>query len=168
MRFRWFRHGDIFDVTSSEDDVFINVIFRRRWSICVPVLRPIGFNCWKNIKMVKIKSCLPTQHTVNIRTVTKRPLKEKARVASPVNPPLAKATVDRSVSTDDNIPSYRICALDIKLILLPMYGVPLMLAAKQKKCLYKFRIQRLNQRAAKKHGNPHACVRSISAHLRPL
>lgn len=51
----------------------------------------------------------------------------------PTNPPLAKATVDLSVSTEDKIPSYRICALEIKLILLPMYGVPpaaLMLAVK--------------------------------------
>lgn len=37
---------------------------------------------------------------------------------------LAKATVEFSVSMVYRIPSYRISALEMRLILLPMYGVP--------------------------------------------
>ncbi len=40
------------------------------------------------------------------------------------NIPFCNATVDSLVSIEYNIPSYRISLLDIKLILLPIYGIP--------------------------------------------
>lgn len=48
MWFWLFRHSDVFDVTASEDYIFINFIFWWHWSVCVPVLCPIRFYCWEN------------------------------------------------------------------------------------------------------------------------
>lgn len=45
LRLRWFRHRDVFNVTPSEDDVFVDFFFWWNGSVCVPILRPVGFNC---------------------------------------------------------------------------------------------------------------------------
>lgn len=133
MWFWWLRHSDIFDVTSSEDYIFINFIFGWHWSVCVPVLCPIGFNCWEISGVYLQHTVYIKEHTARLLNIKEWPCslflvivkEENTRVIyRPLNLPLANATVDLSVSTDDSIPSYRICALDIRLILLPIYGVP--------------------------------------------
>lgn len=53
LGFRWFRHSDVFNVTSSEDDVFIRFIFGWYRSVCVSVLCPVGFNCWEIKDLIK-------------------------------------------------------------------------------------------------------------------
>lgn len=112
--FWWFRHSDVFNVTSSENDIFVDFFFRWHRSVCVSILCTIGFNC-REIKVTKQLPLSAAPYSTN----------PPKRVASgPLDLPLANAIVDLSVSTEDNIPSYRICALEIKLILLPMYGVP--------------------------------------------
>lgn len=45
LGFGWLRHSDVFDVTSSEDDVIVNFIFGRHRSVCVSVLCSIGLYC---------------------------------------------------------------------------------------------------------------------------
>lgn len=50
--FWWFRHGDVFNVTSSEDDVFIDFFFGWHRPVCVTILRAIGFN-YREIKVGK-------------------------------------------------------------------------------------------------------------------
>lgn len=44
LGFRGLRHSDVFDVTSSEDDVFINFVFGRHRSVCVSVLCSVRFD----------------------------------------------------------------------------------------------------------------------------
>lgn len=110
LRFGWLGHGDVLDVAPSEDDVLVGFFFGRHGSVRVTVFCPVGFNCRKK------PSCR---------------LFNRGKETASLHPPLAKAMVDLSVSTDDRIPSYRICALEIRLILLPMYGVPPLMFAAQ-------------------------------------
>lgn len=43
--FWWFRHSDVFNVTSSENNIFVDFFFGWHRSVCVTVLCTIGFNC---------------------------------------------------------------------------------------------------------------------------
>lgn len=52
LRFWWFRHSDVFNVTSSENNIFVDFFFRWHRSVCVSILCPIGFNC-REIKVTK-------------------------------------------------------------------------------------------------------------------
>lgn len=40
-----FRHSNVFNVTPSEDDVFVDFIFGWHRSVCVTILCPVGFHC---------------------------------------------------------------------------------------------------------------------------
>lgn len=67
--FWWFRHSDVFNVTSSENNIFVDFFFRWHRSVCVSILCTIGFNC-REIKGTKQLSLSAAPYSAKKKNVS--------------------------------------------------------------------------------------------------